>query len=65
MIYSATMIAGSMGAIPTKVGYLRDETVLKPWSGWFLLEDESNVMPPLEQHKVSLDEEGHEVIELD
>jgi hypothetical protein len=62
--YSVTIVAGSMGAVPTAVGYLHDETVLQPWSGWFLLEDGSKAMPPLQQHRV-LNENGHEVIELD
>jgi hypothetical protein len=64
MVHSVTIVAGSMGAIPTKVGYFSDETVLQPSSGWFLLQDELKAMP-LSQQFTTLIEDGHEVFVLD
>jgi len=63
-VYSVTLVAGSMGAIPIRVGYLRDETVLQSWSGWYMLQDGVQAMPPRLDRTVT-DEQGHEVIVLD
>ncbi len=60
MVYSVTIVVGSMGAIPIEVGYFSDETVLQPSSGWFLLQDELKAMPPPQQLP-NLIEDGHEV----
>jgi hypothetical protein len=64
MIRSATIVAGSMGTMPTRVGYLADEILLQPRLGWFLLRDEQQAMLPLQQPKVLI-EDGHEVYVLD
>jgi hypothetical protein len=64
MIYSVTIVAGSVGATPNEVGYFSDETVLQPSSGWFLLQDEIKAMPPPQQLP-TLIEDGHEVFLLD
>jgi hypothetical protein len=64
MVYSVTVVAGSMGAVSTTVGYLTDETVLQARSGWYLLEDEIQSMAPPQQPK-ALMEDGHEVLVLD
>jgi Domain of unknown function (DUF4419) len=64
MIHSTTIVAGSMGTISTRVGYLADETLLQPRLGWFLLQDEQQAMPPLQQPKVLI-EDGHELYVLD
>jgi hypothetical protein len=64
MVYSVTVVAGSMGAIPTTVGYLNDETVLQPRSGWYMLQDSVHAMPSRQEHTTT-DEQGHEVIVLD
>ena len=47
------MVAGSMSTIPIKVGYLTDETVMQPWSGWYMLQDSVQAMPPRQDRTIT------------